>query len=98
MDSSSRAAREPVRLGDGQHVAVAHEGQTLGELHPFGDATDLFPEDAFGTGRRQVADRRSSTQHHPIDTPGYTGRYSIVRAVITDGCPSQSKACRLLTI
>ena len=25
-------------------------------------------------------------QHHPIDTLGYTGRYSIVRAVITDGC------------
>src|SRR3954447_20336423 len=30
------AARQPVRLGDGQHVALAHEGETLGKLHPLG--------------------------------------------------------------
>ena len=54
MDSSS-AVLQPVRLGDGQHVALAPEGETLGELHPFGGAGYPLTEDALGAGRRQVA-------------------------------------------
>jgi hypothetical protein len=49
-----RAARQPVRLGDGQHVALAHEGETFGELHALGGAGNLFAENAVGAGRRQV--------------------------------------------
>jgi hypothetical protein len=29
-----RTARQPVRLGDGQHVALVQEGEALAELHP----------------------------------------------------------------
>ena len=39
-----RAARQPVRPGDGQHVALAPEGETLGELHPFGGADTRSPK------------------------------------------------------
>ena len=49
MPRFDRSARwkgggQPVRLGDGQHVALAHEGETLGELHPLGGAGNLFAE------------------------------------------------------
>jgi hypothetical protein len=40
---------------DCQHIAIAKEGETLGELHPLGGATDLFAEGAFDAGGRQVA-------------------------------------------
>jgi hypothetical protein len=41
-----RAAGQPVGFGDGQHVALAHEGETLGELHPLGDALACSPKGA----------------------------------------------------
>ena len=50
-----RAACQPVRLGDGQHVAFAQEGEALGKLRPLRRAGDLLAEDAFGAGRLEVA-------------------------------------------
>ena len=44
------------------HPAFAHEGETLGELHPLGNATDLFAEDAFGASRSQVSFLRRQPQ------------------------------------
>jgi hypothetical protein len=49
-----RVARQPVRLDDGQHVALAQEGEALGELHPLGHAADLLAERALGAGRLQA--------------------------------------------
>jgi hypothetical protein len=54
MDSNSAVLRASLSGFDGQHVALAHEGETLGELHPLGDAAELFAEDAVGAGLRQV--------------------------------------------
>ena len=50
-----RAARKPVRLGDGEHVTLAQEGETLGEFRPLRCARYLLAEDAFGAGRLEVA-------------------------------------------
>ena len=49
-----RAARQPVRLGHGQHVALAQEGEALGELRPLRGARYLLAEDAFGAGRLEA--------------------------------------------
>jgi hypothetical protein len=44
-----------VRLGDGEHVALAQEGEALGELRPLCGARYLLAEDAFGASRLEVA-------------------------------------------
>ena len=44
-----------VRLGDGEHVALAQEGEALGELRPLCGARYLLAEDAFRADRLEVA-------------------------------------------
>jgi len=50
-----RAARQPVRLRDGEHVALAQEGEALGELRPLRGARYLLADNAFRAGCLDVA-------------------------------------------
>jgi hypothetical protein len=55
VSSSAVLRASPVRLVDGQHVAIAKEAQALGQLRSLRDARHLLGKDPFGAGHLQVA-------------------------------------------